>query len=127
MFVWVDEPGTATRDAIWKYSYALCGMRSEYRWMLTRGKKVNVIAAMFSTGIVALDLITADTVNGDKFFEFLRASLIPHHRYKTLEEFLNAPLIDACSQEIASSQWQTYHKDLSEHRAVTKLCSLAKS
>jgi len=44
--------------------------------MLTRGKKVNAIAALFSNGIVALDLIT-DTVNGDKFFEFLRASLIP--------------------------------------------------
>ena len=57
--------------------------------MLSRGKKVNVIAAMFSTGIVALDLITADTVNGDKFFEFLRASLIPHHRYKTLNRIGN--------------------------------------
>jgi len=43
MFVWVDEPGSATRDAIWKYRYALCGMRFEYCWMLTRGKKVNNI------------------------------------------------------------------------------------
>lgn len=77
MFVWVDEPGSATRDAICKHRYALCGMRSEYHWMLTRGKKVNAIVAMFSTGIVALDLIT-DTVNGDKLFEFLRASLIPN-------------------------------------------------
>lgn len=45
--------------------------------MLSMGKKVNAIAAMFSTGIVALDLMI-DAVNGEKFFEFLRASLIPN-------------------------------------------------
>ena len=32
---------------------------------------------MSSTGIIALDL-TTDTVNGDKFFDFLRGSLIPN-------------------------------------------------
>ena len=38
---------------------------------------MNAIAAMSSTGITALDL-TTDTANGDKFFDFLRASLIPY-------------------------------------------------
>ena len=76
MFVWVDEPDTATRDAIWKYRYTLCGMSSEYCWMLSRGKKVNVIAAMFSTGIVALDLIT-DTVNGDKVLRVSQSIINP--------------------------------------------------
>ena len=40
-----------------------------------RGKRVNAITATCLTGIIALDL-TTDTVNGDKFFDFLRASLI---------------------------------------------------
>ena len=77
MFVWIDETGSATRDAIRKYGYSLCGMRAEYHRLLTRGKRVNAITAMSSTGIIALDL-TTDTVNGDKFFDFLRASLIPN-------------------------------------------------
>lgn len=77
MFVWVDETGSATRDTIRKYGYALRGMRAEYQRLLVRGKRVNAIAAMSSTGIVALELKT-DTVNGDIFFYFLRGSLIPN-------------------------------------------------
>ena len=77
MFVWVDETGSATRDTIRKYGYALRGMRAEYQRLLVRGKRVNAIAAMSSTGIVALELKT-DTVNGDIFFDFLRGSLIPN-------------------------------------------------
>ena len=77
MFVWIDETGSATRDAIRKYGYALRGMRAEYHRVLTRGKRVNAIAAMSFNGIVALDL-TTDSVNGERFFDFLRASLIPN-------------------------------------------------
>ena len=76
-FVWIDETGSASRDAIRKYGYSLRGTRPEYHRLLTRGKRINAIAAMSSTGIIALDL-TTDTVNGDKFFDFLRASLIPN-------------------------------------------------
>ena len=77
MIVWIDETGSATRDAIRKYGYALRGMRAEYHRVLTRGKRVNTIAAMSSTGIVAVDL-TTNNVNGDIFFDFLRASVIPN-------------------------------------------------
>ena len=77
MLVWSDETGSPVRDAIRKYGYALRGMRAEYQRLLTRSKRVNAIAAMSCTGIVALEL-TTDTVNGDKFFDFLRASLIPN-------------------------------------------------
>lgn len=74
MIVWIDETGSATRDAIRKYGYALHGM---YHRVLTRGKRVNAIAAMSSTGIVAVDL-TTNNVNGDIFFDILRASVIPN-------------------------------------------------
>ena len=64
MFVWIDKTGSASKDAIRKYRYSLHGMRPEYHRLLTRGKRVNTIAAMSSTGIIALDL-TTDTLNGE--------------------------------------------------------------
>ena len=67
MFVWIDETGSATRDTIRKYGYALRGMRAEYHRVLTRGKRVNAIAAMSTSGIVTLDLMI-DSINGDNFF-----------------------------------------------------------
>ena len=44
--------------------------------LLVRGKRVNAIVAMSSDGIMATEIIT-DTVNGDKFFDFIRGILLP--------------------------------------------------
>ena len=53
-------------------------MRAEYHRLLTRGKRVNAITAISSTGIIALEL-TTDTVNGDKFFWFSQSIINPKH------------------------------------------------
>ena len=49
MFVWVDESGTDCRDNIRKYGYSLQGMTPVSHRFLSRGKRVNIIAAMSLT------------------------------------------------------------------------------
>ena len=41
-----------------------------------RGKRVSAIAAISSDGLVAVEL-TTDSVNAEKFLDFVRGSLIP--------------------------------------------------
>ena len=77
MFVWVDESGSDARDHIRKYGFALIGVTPTYHRLLSRGKRVNAIAAMASTGVLALELTTS-TVTGETFFDFVRGSLIPN-------------------------------------------------
>ena len=76
MFVWVDETGSDKRDNIRKYGYALRGVTPTYKRLLARGQRINAIAAISSEGVVATELITG-TVNGDRFYDFLRGTLIP--------------------------------------------------
>ena len=109
MFVWIDETGSATRDAVRKYGYALRGMRAEYHRMLVRGQRVNAVAALSSNGIVALDL-TTDTVNGDTFFDFLRGSLIQNMMPFNGTNPQSIIVMDNCSvhnvQEVKDLLWQ---------------------
>ena len=77
MFVWADETGTDRRDSIRKYGYDLRGTRAVSHRFLSRGKRINVIAAMSTSGIIATNM-TSTTVCGDTFFDFLRGSLIPN-------------------------------------------------
>ena len=51
---------------------------------------------MSSTGKIAPDL-TTDTVNGDKFFDFLRASLIPNMMEFNGMNPLSIVIMDNCS------------------------------
>jgi len=50
------------------------GCRPVSHCSLSRGKRINVIAGLSSTGIVAIDVVTS-TVSGQEFFDFLRGSL----------------------------------------------------
>ena len=77
MFVWVDETGSDARDHIRRFGYALRGMTPTSHRLLARGKRVNAIAALSSSGVVAVDIIT-ETVSGKEFFDFLRGTLIPN-------------------------------------------------
>ena len=77
MFVWVDETGSDARDYIRRFGYALRGMTPTSHRLLARGKRVNAIAALSSSGVVAVDIIT-ETVSGKEFFDFLRGTLIPN-------------------------------------------------
>ncbi len=76
MFVWVDETGSDARNHIRRYGYALRGMRAVCSRLLSRGKRINAIAGMATTGVVALGL-TDSTVNAGFFLILQEAALSP--------------------------------------------------
>ena len=75
-FVWLDETGTDRRDQLRKYGYALRGVTPVYHRILIRGDRYNAISAMSSSEILALE-VRKGTMNGDRFFDFLRGELFP--------------------------------------------------
>ena len=58
MFVFVDETGSDRRNCMRKYGYALRGMTPTTHRLLCRGTRVNAIAGIATSGLVALDLVT---------------------------------------------------------------------
>ena len=97
-FVWIDEIGCDRRDQVRKSGYALRGERPVYHRLLHRGRRISAIAALASSGLVALDL-TQETVDGEKFMDFVRGSLIPEmlpfdgHNPKSIAILDNCPYI----------------------------------
>ena len=73
-FVWVDETGC--NDHTRKFGYALKGETPEYYRFHAHGRRVSSVAAMSVDGVLAYEL-TYNTVNGEFFLDFLRASLVP--------------------------------------------------
>ena len=76
MFVWVDESGCNAKDHIRKYGYSLRGSTPVCHRILSRGQRVNVIVAMSTDGVIAMEHTTS-TVNGEVFYDYARGSLIP--------------------------------------------------
>jgi transposase len=74
--IWEDETGCIAKDCTRKFGYDLKGETPVYHRFLVRGKRVSSIAAMSINGVVTYEL-THSTVNGEKFLDFLRGSLIP--------------------------------------------------
>ena len=74
--VWVDETGSNARDHARKFGYAIRGCTSITHCLLMRGERVNAIAAIASSGLVAFHTVT-ESVTGHTFFDFLRGTLIP--------------------------------------------------
>lgn len=75
-FVFIDETGCTSKDHTRKFGYAMRGESAvEHRWV-HRGNRISAIAAMTTTGILAVELMTG-SVNGDHFFDYVRGSLIP--------------------------------------------------
>ena len=66
---WCDN-----RDSTRKYGYALRGVTPMCKCLLARGQRINAIAAIGAEGVLATELMTG-TVNGDRFIDFLRATV----------------------------------------------------
>ena len=77
MFVFVDETGSDRRNCMRKYGYALRGMTPTTYRLLHRGTRINAIAGIATSGLVALDLVTT-SVTGEVFLDFAMGSLIPN-------------------------------------------------
>ena len=75
-FVFVDETGSDHRSHNRKYGYALRGMTLMTHRLLARGKRVNAISGICTTGLVTVEYTTS-SVTGEVFFDFIRGSLIP--------------------------------------------------
>ncbi len=75
-FVWLDESGSDSRDNIRKFGYALRGITPTYHRLLNRGTRINAIAAIATSGLVAVEM-TMSSVNRDVFYDFVRGTLIP--------------------------------------------------
>ena len=72
-----DETGSDHRNCMRKYGYALWGMTPTTHRLLHRGTRINAIAGITTSGLVALDLVTT-SVTGEVFLDFAMGSLIPN-------------------------------------------------
>ena len=64
MFVFMDETGSDRRSNIRKYGYALRGLTPVSLRLLDRGKRINAISAICTTGLVAVEYTTG-SVTGE--------------------------------------------------------------
>ena len=96
MFVWLDESGADRRDSLRKFGYALRGTTPVSHRFLCRGQRVNAIAAITAEGVLATE-ITKGSLNGEKFFDFLRGTLIPKIRAFDGSSSHSVLVLDNCS------------------------------
>lgn len=75
-FVWVDETGSDRRDHMRRFGYSLRGESPVIHRLLHRGRRISAIAAMSIHGLMAYNLVHG-SVNGEKFLEFIQATLVP--------------------------------------------------
>ena len=76
-FVWIDETGSDAQDQSRKYGYALCGQAPIIHSFHSRGRRMNAIAAISSSGLVCVEL-TRKNVDREVFFDFAQSCLIPN-------------------------------------------------
>ena len=95
-FVFINETGCSSKNHTCRYSYAMRGERAvDHRW-LHRGTRISAIAAMSTSGILAVELMSG-SVNGDKFFDYVRGSLIPEMLPFDGENPKSIAVLDNCS------------------------------
>ena len=75
--IFIDETGCDRRNALRKYGYGLRGKPIRCQKLLVRGKRISVIAAMTTRGILDLKIVHG-TVTGDIFEEFVSRQLLRH-------------------------------------------------
>ena len=100
--VWFDETGCNWWDQIWKHGYSLRGEHPVYHHFLHRDNRVSAITAMSTDGILATELFYG-TLNGDRFLDFLRGSLIPEMLPFDGMSARSVLVLDNCSMHHVSS------------------------
>ena len=76
MLIWIDETGCDRRNIMRKWGYSLRGIQPRDYRILARGKRYSAIPVMSLEGIHDVYLAEG-TVNGEKFEEFVRTTLLP--------------------------------------------------
>ena len=77
MFVFLDESGTDRRDSLRKFGYSMRGKRTRSHKLLVRGKRISVVAAMSTNGILDYRLAQGG-VDAAEFKEFVEKCLLRH-------------------------------------------------
>ena len=95
-FVWVDETGSDARTHIRRFGYSLLGVPPVYTRTLARGKRISAIAAISSEGLLGVEL-TYNSVDADKFFDFIRGTLIPNMQPFDGSNSKSIVIMDNCS------------------------------
>lgn len=95
-FIWLDETGNDRRNFLRKYGYALRGERATKHTFLSRGKRVNAILGLSSTGIVT-KLLHEGTLDGNKFYDFVRGDLLPQLHSFDGEAVNSVVIMDNCA------------------------------
>ena len=75
VLVWLDETGSDKRNFLRKYGYSLRGERAVKHTFLSRGKRINVILAISSSGVVSRYL-TERSIDSCVFYDFICGELI---------------------------------------------------
>ena len=76
MLIWIDETGSDRRNSIRQYGYSLRGQTPRVFQLRVGGKRISAIPVLTTRGIE--DVYTSkETINGDKFEEFLCQCLLP--------------------------------------------------
>ena len=79
-----------------RFGYALWGKSPIQHGILHKGGRISAIAAIASTGAVAVDMTTG-SVNGEVFFDFVRTLLIPQILPFDGENACSIVVLDNCS------------------------------
>ena len=74
--VFLDDTGCDNRDQIRKYGYSIIGEPPVYHRFVYRGTRISAVCALSQEGLMCYELIEG-TTNGDKFYNFIRGSVIP--------------------------------------------------
>ena len=108
-FVWIDETGSDAHDQSRKYGYSLRGQAPVVHRFLSRGKGVNAIAAISTSGLVSLDLFTR-TVNGEVFIDYVRSCLIPNMVPFNGVNHKSIAILDNCSVHHVNEVLDLFHQ-----------------
>lgn len=77
MFIFLDETGSDKQNAVRRYGYSLRGRPMVCQKLLVRGKRISAIAFMSIHGVLDCKTVTG-SVDGELFYNFVQASLLPH-------------------------------------------------
>ena len=110
-FVWVDESGSDARKSMRRFGYSLRGLPPVCKHFLIRGKRISAIAANSCDGLLGVELTTG-SVDGDKYFDFVRGTLIPNmHSFDGIAR-RSIAVMDNCSIHHTLQVKKLYFEDV---------------
>ena len=76
MLIWIDETGSDRRNSIRSFGYSLRGIRPRTYVLRIGSKRISAIPVLTTRGIEDV-YITTETVDGEKFEQFLCQCILP--------------------------------------------------